>query len=96
MRVIITYVSFMLEPAKTVTEICGGVAELARLAECSYSVALRFSHPKSKRGNGGFIPISRAQIILRNAIAEKVPLLPEHFFDRETVEALKASQGAPA
>ncbi len=78
-------ISTGLEPAKTVTEICGGVHELARLAECSYAVALRFSYPKEKNGGGGVIPAPRQFILLRNARAEGIDLRPEHFFPADVL-----------
>lgn len=70
----------MLEPAKTITEICGGTTALAKLAECSYTRALRFTYPKDRGGTGGVIPADRQQILLDNAIAEGIKLRPEHFF----------------
>ncbi len=64
----------MLDPAKNVIEICGGVAETARLANRSLTSVYRWGYPKEKDGTGGLVP-SDCQIVLLNAAhAEGIPL----------------------
>lgn len=75
----------MLEPAKTVIKICGGVSEVARLAECSETRARRFGYEKSKGGTGGHIPADRQITMMRNARTAGIDLRPEHFFPADVL-----------
>ena len=70
----------MLEPANTVIEVCGGIAETARLAERSENRVRRWTYPRDRGGTGGLVPSDCQQVLLKNARAAGVDLRPEHFF----------------
>lgn len=68
----------MLEPAKTVIEICGGVDAVALMVDRDRSRVHRWAYPKSKGGSDGLIPSDIAQTLLDKA--SNLGLKPEHFF----------------
>lgn len=70
----------MMEPARTVIQICGGYAETARLAGRSEVRIRRWEYPKEKGGTGGLIPAECQQKLLDAARAEGKDLRPAHFF----------------
>jgi len=70
----------MLEPAKTVIEVCGGVSETARLSGRSEIRVRRWAYTKEKGGTGGLVPSDAAATLLKNAKGEGLALEPDHFF----------------
>lgn len=68
----------MMEPAKTIIEICGGVDAVAKLTGRDKSRVHRWAYPKEKGGSNGLIPSEVAVDLL--AKAEHLGLKPEHFF----------------
>jgi hypothetical protein len=68
----------MLEPAKTVIEICGGVSAVADMSGRDKSRVHRWGYPKSRGGSGGHIPPEVAEMLLEKAFA--LGLRAEHFF----------------
>ena len=68
----------MMEPAKTVIELCGGIDAVAKLTGRDKSRVHRWGYPKEKGGSNGLIPSDVANDLLRNAA--HLGLKPEHFF----------------
>lgn len=69
-----------MEPAKTVIEICGGYAEVARITGRSEVRVRRWEYPKERGGTDGNIPAECQQLLMADARRTKKPLRPEHFF----------------
>jgi hypothetical protein len=73
----------MLEPAKTVIDICGGPGAAAEMAGVHKTNVYRWTYPKTKRGGtGGLIPSDKQPILLSEARRRGIDLRPEHFFVR--------------
>jgi hypothetical protein len=70
----------MLEPAKTVIDICGGLKATAKLARRDLSRVVRWTYPKDRGGTDGRIPSEAQPTLLVAARAEGIDLRPEHFF----------------
>lgn len=68
----------MLEPAKTVIEICGGVDAVAEFTGRDRSRVFRWGYPREKGGSNGFIPAEVADVLLKKAWERG--LRPHHFF----------------
>lgn len=74
----------MLEPAKTVIEICGGFDVVALAVGRHETRVRRWTYEKSKGGTGGLIPADMADKLYSWAVANKLPLRAEHFFNCPT------------
>ncbi len=70
----------MMEPAKTVIEICGGIDAVAKICARDRSRVTRWGYPKERGGSDGMIPTPVANRLLEFAREEKLPLRAEHFF----------------
>jgi hypothetical protein len=70
----------MLEPSKTIIEICGGVEAVANLTGRSTISVRRWGYPKSKGGTGGHVPADVQAPLLNSARAAGIDLRAEHFF----------------
>lgn len=70
----------MLEPAKTVIDICGGVKTVAEMIDRDESRVRRWTYPEGRGGTGGFIPRKAQQALLAEAGKRGIDLRPEHFF----------------
>lgn len=70
----------MLEPAKTVIEICGGYSTVAEMVGRSEVRVRRWAYPKERGGTGGVIPADCQQRLLDAARRAGKDLRPEHFF----------------
>jgi hypothetical protein len=68
----------MMEPAKTVIEICGGVDAVAGMTGRDRSRVHRWAYPREKGGSNGLIPSDVAADLLRKAA--HLGLKPDHFF----------------
>ena len=68
----------MLDPAKTVIDICGGVDAVAEMTGRDRSRVHRWGYPKNRDGSDGYIPPKVAAELLEKAAA--LGLRPEHFF----------------
>lgn len=75
----------MLDPAKTVIEICGGSRAVSQMVSRNISNVIRWGYPKAKRGGGGRIPSDVQPILLAEARKRGIALRPEHFFLPEEV-----------
>ncbi|MEL7398022.1 MAG: hypothetical protein AAFN44_16805, partial [Pseudomonadota bacterium] len=70
--------AIMLDPAKTVIEICGGVNAVAEITGRHPSRVHRWGYTKDRGGSDGFIPSEVASLLLEKA--SHLGLKPEHFF----------------
>ena len=70
----------MLEPAKTIIEICGGIQSVAEITNRSAVRVRRWGYPVDRGGSGGLIPAEVQQVLMRAARDRGLPLRPEHFF----------------
>ena len=70
----------MLEPAKTVIELCGGLEKVAQITERRTLTVRRWGYTKAKGGSDGFVPSSIAQQLLDHSRANGGKLRPHHFF----------------
>lgn len=70
----------MMDPARTVIEICGGVDAVAAMTGRSKNRVRRWGYPKEQGGTGGLIPSDCQQLIMAAALTNGLPLLPSHFF----------------
>lgn len=68
-----------MEPATTIIQKCGGVAKAARYAGVEPATAYRWTYPRERGGTGGMIPTHRQAVMIRNARADGVELLPTDF-----------------
>ena len=68
----------MLEPARTVVEICGGVEAVARMVDRDKSNVYRWGYSKEKGGTGGLVPQKLAPLLLKQA--KHLGLRSDHFF----------------
>ena len=59
------------EPASTIIEKCGGVAEMARLSGVSHASVSRWQAPKTVGGTGGIIPQKNIPNIITNAKCDR-------------------------
>lgn len=75
----------MLEPAKTVIEICGGAKAVAEMVGRSENRVRRWTYPKERGGTGGLIPSDMQPVLLM--AARDRGLRPDHFFATETGSA---------
>lgn len=78
----------MLEPAKTVIEICGGTRATAQMAGRHISNVIRWGYAKERRGSGGRIPSDVQPVLLAEARKRGISLRAEHFFLPEETGAL--------
>lgn len=70
----------MLDPAKTVIDICGGPRATAELAGVNIANVYRWAYPTEKRGGrGGIIPARQMHKLLSEARQRGIDLRPEHF-----------------
>lgn len=69
-----------MEPAKTIIELCGGFAVVAKITGRDETRVRRWTYPKSKGGSGGLIPAECQQLLMDEARRRGLPLAPEHFF----------------
>lgn len=60
---------------------CGGEPKiLAKFAKVHISRVYRWRSPKKKGGTGGSIPSKKQPLILKNARANGIDLMPDDFF----------------
>lgn len=76
----------MLEPAKTVIDICGGIPAVAEMTGRDKTRVYRWMQPRERGGTGGLIPAEAQQALIAEARARKLPLRPDHFFPPESGE----------
>jgi hypothetical protein len=78
----------MLNPAKTVIEICGGTKAVAEMADRTENRIRRWTYPKGKRGGtGGLIPSDVQGLLLAEARKRGIDLRPEHLIPNEAGSA---------
>ena len=70
----------MLEPAKKVIELCGGLSRVAQITKRSTLSVRRWGYTKEKKGSDGFVPAHLAQKLLDHSRANGGKLRPHHFF----------------
>lgn len=68
-----------MEPARTIIELLGGEANVARLAGVSVTAPYRWQQTKQKGGTGGVIPHWHVAKLLAHAKAENIDLTPASF-----------------
>lgn len=73
-----------LDPARTVIEICGGIAATAKLAGRDKIRVRRWTYSKERGGTGGLIPSDMQVVLMRSASEEGIDLKPEHFFENNS------------
>lgn len=71
----------MLEPARTVIEICGGVEAVAEALGRDQTRVRRYAYPKDRGGSDGIIPAAHQPVLLVKF--RDRGLRPEHFFPKE-------------
>lgn len=75
----------MLNPAKTVIDICGGPAAVSSMLNVKVSNVYRWTYPKERSGGcGGIIPAVQQAKLLTAARSAGIDLRPEHFFMAES------------
>lgn len=72
----------MLDPAKTVIEICGGPKVVAEMVGRSANRVRRWAYPRSKFGMGGLIPTEMQPILLSEARKRGINLRAEHLIPK--------------
>ncbi|MDP2495880.1 hypothetical protein Q8W25_17765 [Shimia thalassica] len=72
-----------MNPAKTIIQIFGGEADVARITERSVSRVYCWTYPKEKGGTGGLIPAECQQQLMAYARLNDLPLKPEDFFPED-------------
>lgn len=82
-----TIVGGMLDPARTIIEICGGARVVSEMVGRDETRVRRWGYPKSRGGSGGLIPSECQIVLLAEANRRGIPLKPEHFFILETGSA---------
>ena len=70
----------MMEPAKTVIELCGGFDAVANMTGRTSLRVRRWTYPKDRGGTGGLIPTDCQHALLEQARKRGVLLEPHHFF----------------
>lgn len=71
----------MLDPAKTVIEICGGPKAVAEMVGRTENRVRRWTYPRKDRGGSdGLIPADAQVKLLEEARRRGIDLRPEHFF----------------
>ena len=70
----------MMEPAKSVIEICGGAKAVAEMVGRDESRVRRWGYPRAKGGSDGLIPSDCQVRLLSQARGRGIDLRPEHFF----------------
>ena len=73
-------VAGMLEPAKTVIDICGGAKAVSEMVGRDETRVRRWGYPKSRGGSDGLIPADCQIRLLAEANRRGIALKPEHFF----------------
>ncbi|KNY20384.1 hypothetical protein [Methylobacterium sp. ARG-1] len=68
-----------MEPARTIVELLGGEAEVARIAGVSITAPYRWQASKAKGGTGGVIPHWHIGKLLEHAEASGVALSAANF-----------------
>lgn len=81
----------MMEPAKTVIEICGGVDAVSKLTGRDKSRVHRWGYPKEKGGSNGLIPSDVAAQLLQDA--RHLGLRADHFFPLTDSQKLVGDKG---
>ena len=80
----------MMEPAKTVIQICGGAKAVAQMIERDETRVRRWGYPKERGGSEGLIPSDIQVRLLAEARRRGIDLRPEHFFPALSVEGSAA------
>lgn len=70
----------MLEPARTVIEICGGFRAVADMTGRNETRVRRWAYPRERGGTGGLIPAEAQHLLMAEARRQGIDLRPEHFF----------------
>lgn len=70
----------MLEPAKTVIDICGGFEAVAEMINVHRTNVYRWGYPTDRGGSNGLIPTRQQAKLLAAARERGIDLRPEHFF----------------
>jgi hypothetical protein len=71
----------MLNPAKTVIDICGGPDAVAGMINVHVSNVYRWTYPTDRPGGlGGHVPTRQQGKLLNAARGRGIDLRPEHFF----------------
>lgn len=70
----------MMEPAKSVIEICGGVKAVAEIVGRSETRVRRWGYPKDRGGTEGLVPAECQVALIEHARKTGLPLRPDHFF----------------
>lgn len=68
-----------MEPARTIVELLGGEAEVARIAGVAITAPYRWQASKTKGGTGGIIPHWHIGKLLEHAERNDIPLTAAHF-----------------
>lgn len=72
----------MLEPAKTIIDLCGGTDAVSEMAGVHKTRVYRWGYPRDKGGTNGLIPTRRQGRLLAAARERGIDLRPEHFFPK--------------
>jgi hypothetical protein len=70
----------MLEPAKTIIDICGGPEAVASMVGVHRTNVYRWTYPEDRGGTNGLIPTRQQAKLLTAARDRGIDLRPEHFF----------------
>lgn len=70
----------MMDPAKTVIEICGGIRAVAQMTRRDETRVRRWTYPKERGGTDGLIPADVQRVLVVEAAARGIDLRPHHFF----------------
>lgn len=79
----------MMEPAKTIIEICGGFDAVAEMVGRHQTRVRRWTYPRDKGGTGGLIPSDMQAPLLEAARKRGIKLKPDHFFPQSLSGAEK-------
>lgn len=74
-----------MEPARTIIEICGGVAAVADMTGRSEGRVRRWTFSKERGGTGGIIPAESQIALFNEACKRGIDLRPDHFFSAEPI-----------
>lgn len=76
-----------MEPARTIIELLGGEAKVARIVGVSVTAPYRWQQPKAKGGTNGTIPHWHVAKLLAHAQAERIELTAASFAPHVEVAA---------